>query len=159
MKRVLKKIFGIYFLLAAFGGIFALFSNSKENRLFLIFIDVLLFVLAFLLLKKPKVKQNDKNTPTMYVQNEKGIISQIDNKPITDEEMPHLIEFSKQQALQKMQQSSNPIFRRTEKEKKLCRSFIKRHIHEIGFHTNSFSNYYRRSTAINNLNEKIYYGI
>lgn len=87
--------------------------------------------------------------------NKTGVIRRIDNKPISDEEVPYLIELGTQHAIEREQQSKNPKFHRTEREEELFVQFMMNHGDEIDKHVSSFEECDRLAFAEKDLNKKI----
>ena len=182
MKKVIRKIAGIFFLIEFIISVFLAFTNLKEHPFAAFFTCLFFGVVAFLLLRHPKNKEfkieqpipdvpindnditsetgvdmientTDNITPT-YVESE-NMIYRVNVESISDEEIPYLIEVSKQNAFEQYEQSSNPKFYRIEREKDLCTQFMMNHGNEIQKHTDSFENHYRLAYAENDLNKKI----
>lgn len=82
-------------------------------------------------------------------------IRRIDNKPISDEEVPYLIEMGYQHAKEREKQSKNPKFHRTEREEELSFQFGCNHSDEIQKRTDLFEEYYELACAETDLNKKI----
>ena len=82
-------------------------------------------------------------------------IGRIDNKPISDEEIPYLIEMGYQHAKEREKQSKNPKFHRTEREEELSFQFGCNHSDEIQKRIDSFIECYKLACAETDLNKKI----
>ena len=91
---------------------------------------------------------------TTYIR-ENNTIRRVDNKPITDEEIPNLIRMGYQHAMEQQKQSKNPKFHRTEKEEELSIQFETNHWEEIQKHTDSFEDCYNLALSEKDLNKKI----
>lgn len=175
MKRVLKRIIGVFFLLESATSLYLLFTESDYQFAFL-FIGFGFGAFAFLLLKPPKKKITSSKTECIadYVEPESVVykpdnvelvttpyietpntIDRIDGQPISDEEIPHLIEIGKEKAMEQFEQSENPIFHRTEREENLATQFMLNHSDEIQKHTDSFEEHNRLAYAEKDLNRKI----
>lgn len=87
--------------------------------------------------------------------NKTGGITRIDKKPISDEEVPYLIEIGTQYAIEREKQSKNPKFHRTEREEELSFQFGCDHFDEIQKRINSFEECYELACAETDLNKKI----
>lgn len=107
---------------------------------------------------------NDASTETpattiidsTYIRDNKtGGITRIDKKPISDEEVPYLIEIGTKFAMEREKQSKNPKFHRTEFEKELSYRFASNHSGEIQKRINSFENCNRLAFAEKDINKKI----
>ena len=72
--------------------------------------------------KQKEITLRQKNTSTTddvtYIRNG-NTISRSDGKPISKEEIPHLIKMGYQNAIEREKQSKNIKFHRTEKEEEL----------------------------------------
>lgn len=182
MKKVIRKIAGIFFLIEFIISVFLAFTNLKEHPFVAFFTCLFFGIVAFLLLRQPKNKevkieqpipdiQTDNNnitsetdvelvdntidvlTPT-HIETE-NVIYRVDGQPFSDEEIPYLIEVGKQRAFERYEQSSNPKFHRTEREENLSTQFMMNHGNEIDKHTNSFESHYRLAFSEKDLDKKI----
>lgn len=72
---------------------------------------------------------SEPHSPT-YIET-KNAIYKTDGNPISDKEIPYLIEITKQQAMEQCEQSKNPKFHRTFKEEELSFSFSQRYDKQI----------------------------
>lgn len=130
----------------------------------------LIFYFEFIIIKKiiktirkafkPKNTITNDDATTIidetYIRNDKtGTIRRIDNKPISDEEVPYLIEIGYQHAKEREKQFPNPKFHRTEREEELSFQFGCDHFDEIQKRINSFEECCRLASAEKNLNKKI----
>jgi hypothetical protein len=99
---------------------------------------------------------NNRNPNVSYVEDKKtGIIRRIENKPISDAEVPGLIESGYQQAKEQERHSNNISFHRTEREEELSFQFMMNHGNEIQKHIDSFEDCYRLAFSEKNLDKKI----
>lgn len=142
----------------------------------LILITIVLIIYSIVkLTKKIKRASKSKNTTTnddattakttakttaeidaTYIRdNTTGVIRRIDNKPISDEEVPYLIELGTQHAIEREQQSKNPKFHRTEREEELSFQFMMNHGEQIEKRTASFEDCNRLAYKENDINKKI----
>lgn len=95
-----------------------------------------------------------KEKPISYVETPNAIY-RTDNQPISDEEVPYLIEITKQSALEQYQQSPNPKPHRTDREENLVAEFMLKHDDEIQQHTDSFETQRRLAYEECDLDKKI----
>lgn len=84
-----------------------------------------------------------------------NMIYRVDGKPITDEEVPYLIQAGYEKAIEQEKVNPNVKFHRTKREEDLCVQFMINHGNEIQKHTDSFEDLCRLAYAENDLNEKI----
>lgn len=169
--KILKKSLGIIFLLQALGGILAIFEvvTNIPEFVFCVILTVILFILAYLCLKKEK---NISNNTTSIITDashtdipsaEKTDLYTIDNntiyrtdgKEISDQEIPYLIQLGYEHAFQAEANSSNPKFHRTAREDDLSYDFESKYYNEISERTKKFKNLYRDSYTEINLSKKI----
>lgn len=122
------------------------------------------YIIMWKLYKKSSTQQSTEKTEitdsttdtfaTTYVE-APNMIYKADGKPISDEEVPYLIEIVKQQALDIHEQSPNPVFHRTEREEELSVQFMLNHGDEIDMHTDSFEELRRSAYNETDLDTKI----
>ncbi len=84
-----------------------------------------------------------------------NMIYRVDDQPISEEEIPYLIEITKQQALEQYEQAESPKVHRSEREENLSVQFMMNHSNEIQKHTDSFEECNRLAYAEKDLNKKI----
>lgn len=87
--------------------------------------------------------------------NKTGGITRIDKKPISDEEVPYLIEIGTQYAIEREKQSKNPKFHRTEREEELSFQFAKYNKVQIKEHVLPFQKCFDLANEENDLDKKI----
>lgn len=169
--KIFKKFLGIIFLLQALGGILVIFevATNISEFVFCVILTVILFILAYLCLKKEKNISNNTNSiitdasHTDIPSVEKTDLYTIDNntifrsdgKEISDQEIPYLIQLGYEHALQAESNSSNPKFHRTAREDDLLYNFESKYYNEISKRTKKFKDLYRDSYAEKNLSKKI----
>lgn len=78
-----------------------------------------------------------------------------DESPITDEEIPYLIQLGYEKAVQDEKDSTNPKFHRTEREKELAFEFIQTYDREFSFLVNQFEFLYRSANQTDDLSKRI----
>lgn len=101
-------------------------------------------------------ERKNRNPNVRYVEDKiTGIIRRIDNKPISDAEVPGLIELGLQQALEEERQSKNIRFHRTEREEELSFQFMMNHGSQIQKYVDSFENCYRSVYSEKDISKKI----
>lgn len=169
--KIFKKILGIIFLLQALGGILVIFEVATNilEFVFCVILTVILFILAYLCLKKEK---NISNNTTSIITDashtdipsaEKTDLYTIDNntiyrtdgKEISDQEIPSLIQLGYEHTLQAEANSSNPKFHRTAKEEELADRFFVKYFSEVINRTNSFEDLYLNSSSEKNISDQI----
>lgn len=84
-----------------------------------------------------------------------NVISRTDNKEITDEEIPYLMQVGLESALEKEHTPNNIKFNRTEREENLSVQFMMNHDLEIQEHTDNFEHCYDMACAEDDLDKKI----
>ena len=91
-----------------------------------------------------------------YPQDDKtSVISRSDNKPISNEEIPSLIELGYKHAIERENKSQNISLHRTQKEEDLSFNFEMNHGYEIGKYVDAFEKCYRLAMSENDLCKKI----
>lgn len=111
-------------------------------------------------LKKKSIPTTYNATPTTddvtyVIDNKTNTIIRNENKPISDEEVPYLIELGYRQALERERQSKNVKFHRTEKEEDLFVQFMMNHGDEIDKRVDSFEKCNRLAFKEEDLDKKI----
>lgn len=121
-------------------------------------------IICFIVHKKNSRKQNTDNaTISQNISNKKSVdyvetpemIYRTDGKPITDEEIPHLMQIGYEHALQAEKESLNPKFHRTAREGELSFNFEMKYGLEINNLTDKFESLYRSAYKTNDFDEKI----
>lgn len=82
-------------------------------------------------------------------------VCRTDNKAISDDEIPQLIQAGYEKALQAEKQSSNPKFHRTRHEEELSLNFEMKYSHEINILIEEFETLYRDAYQSHDLDQKI----
>lgn len=100
------------------------------------------------------ISKSDEAPSVQYVETG-NVICRADGKPITDEEVPYLMQVGYEEALRKEQESTNIKFHRTYQEEELSSRFMMNHGDDIEKHTRTFENAYRQANSENNLDKKI----
>ena len=104
---------------------------------------------------KPSVEPEPVHSqPVNYVETNNAIY-RIDRKPITDKEVPYLIQTGYEKSLQEEKKPSNPKFHRTDKEENLSFNFMMKYGHEVDILTDRCESLYRDSFITNDLSDKI----
>lgn len=127
---------------------------------FIVLLIILMIISAVIQNKENKKASKQKSKTTkidnVYTKNvETGTIKRIDNKPISDEEVPNLIKLGYQHALEREKQSNNPKFHRTTQEEELSFRFEMNHGEQIEKRTASFEDCNRLAYKENDINKKI----
>lgn len=106
---------------------------------------------------KETVDQTDKWQDVVYLKRKNDII-RADGKPISDEEIPYLIQLGLVDALNKEAQSTNPKFHRTEYEEELSFQFMynSKRASKGNSLVNAFEAAYSRAIKMNDVDESIY---
>lgn len=94
-------------------------------------------------------------TSDVYIENSDYGIRHIDNSPITDEEVPYLMQLGYERALEYENLSSNPKFHRTAQEKELSFRFSTEYGRQVHALENNFEALYRTAANEKNINQKI----
>lgn len=131
------------------------------------FVLILLLSMPFLIAWFVKRKKKETSEQTIneagaiiesqnitYIETGKTII-RTDNKPISDEEVPYLIQVGYENALRKMQESPNPKFHRTFKESDLSFNFSMKYSSEISKREDKFETLYRTASQTDDLSKRI----
>lgn len=101
-------------------------------------------------------ERKNRNPNVRYVEDKKtGIIKRIDNKPISDAEVPGLIEAGYRQAIEEEKHSDNISLHRTEREEELSFQFMMNHGSQIQKYVDSFENCYRSAYYEKDISKKI----
>ena len=82
-------------------------------------------------------------------------ISHTDGSPITDEEIPYLIQLGYEEALRAEKESDNPKFHRTEREEDLSFNFMMKHESELCPLVDKFEYLYRAAYKTDDLSQRI----
>lgn len=176
MKRRIKKVIGVFFLIEFIFSVYMAFTELREYPVTALFTCLFFGVITFILLRHPKKLEENtvtsqsgdktsdseiktletisENHSTSYVETE-NTIYRVDGKPISDEEIPYLIDTGVQRSLERYEKSQNSKFHRTEHEENLVVQFMINHDAEIQIHTDSFEDCNRLACAENDLNKKI----
>ncbi len=98
---------------------------------------------------------NSDESPTIQYVETGNVIYHADGKPITDEEVPYLMQLGYEEAIKRERESTNIKFHRTSQEEELSFRFMMNHGNDIEKHTRTFENAYRQANSENNLDKKI----
>lgn len=110
------------------------------------------------------IKTNTFNDKTLETPNEEtqsnyikvgNTYQRADGKPISDEDIPNLINIGYQQSIENEKQSTNIKFHRTEKEEEMSLQFMMSEHKELDKIINEFENFYRQSAKTDSIDEKI----
>ena len=155
--RVISGLFGIMFLLSSLGGLINCFLDQSNLALYIIF-TLIFFVIGITLLKIAVKKQPEKHSCEQNTVAEKVIPSfssqyiedgntfvHTDRSPITDEEIPDLIQLGYENALLAEKTSNNPKFHRTECEEDLSYNFEAKYGNQVCALTDKFEVLYRNA--------------
>lgn len=137
--------------------------SYKEIRNPFIFMSVLFGFVTFLLFRKKKnnishcnksnkVEEKEKNDEYIETGN---TIQRVDGNPISDEEIPYLIQVGLDKVYEYEKMSTNIKFHRTEHEEELSFQFKMKHGKEIYEYTNSFETYRNLAIQEKDLDKKI----
>lgn len=91
----------------------------------------------------------------IYVESANHGIIHADNSPITNEEVPYLVQLGYEQALENEYMSSNPKFHRSIQEKELSFRFSNTYSYQIHAMENRFQTIYRTACNEPDINAKI----
>ena len=165
--RVISGLFGIMFLLSSLGGLINCFLDQSNLALYIIF-TLIFFVIGITLLKIAVKRQPEKHSCEQNTVAEKVIPSfssqyiedgntfvHTDRSPITDEEIPDLIQLGYENALLAEKTSNNPKFHRTECEEDLSYNFEAKYGNQVCALTDKFEVLYRNAIQTDELNQKI----
>lgn len=155
--RVVRIIFGIEFALAAVAGVVMSIQTPTASN---IAATAFCVVIAFLLLRKRKERVKAENTaeivPVEVIEPVDAYIEvgntfyRTDGKPISDREVPHLIEMS----LHTLENAEVP-FRRSDAEQELIFRFTQRYGTQSYTLTSKFENLASAAYKTSDLDEKI----
>lgn len=104
---------------------------------------------------RENVISNSDESPTIQYVETGNVIYHTDGKPITDEEVPYLMQLGYEEAIKRERESTNIKFHRTSQEEELSFRFMMNHGNDIEKHTRTFENAYRQANSENNLDKKI----
>ena len=165
--RVISGLFGIMFLLSSLGGLINCFLDQSNLALYIIF-TLIFFVIGITLLKIAVKRQPEKHSCEQNTVAEKVIPSfssqyiedgntfvHTGRSPITDEEIPDLIQLGYENALLAEKTSNNPKFHRTECEEDLSYNFEAKYGNQVCALTDKFEVLYRNAIQTDELNQKI----
>ncbi len=82
-------------------------------------------------------------------------IQRVDGQPITDEEVPYLIQLGYETAVLAEKNSSNPKFHKTEREENLSFNFIEKYGPQVDNLTEKFESAYENAYKTKDLDERI----
>lgn len=99
-------------------------------------------------------KTSKEAAPIIYVEKD-NVIVRADGQPITDQEIPHLIEVGYAKPVEHRQNSPNPKFHRTEHEKELSFRFIEKYSSQVAELEQAFETAYHNAYNRTNIDEKI----
>lgn len=177
MKKVLSGItrfccalLGIVFLAASLGGVLNCFDAKSDLTILrvLVISTIVSFIIGIVLLrtafkksKKPLTTQNitaertEPLSPSIQYIKDGNTISHTDGSPITDEEIPYLIQLGYEEALRAEKESDNPKFHRTEREEELSFNFMMKHESELCPLVDQFEYLYRAAYKTDDLSQRI----
>lgn len=157
--RVIRIIFGIELAVAALGGVISSVQNPTPGN---IAATVFCAVIAFLLLRKRKAKEPEsvenmaEIVPIEVIESVDAYIEvgntfyRTDGKPISDREVPHLIEMSLHTV-----ESSEVLFRRSDAEQELIFRFTQRYGTQSYTLTSKFENLASAAYKTSDLDERV----
>lgn len=174
MKKVLIGIgkffcalWGIVFLMSSLGGTISYFA-TPEHHIENIIVAVIFLIIGLVLLrtafkksKKPLTTQNitaegaKPLSPSIQYIKDGNTISHTDGSPITDEEIPYLMQLGYEDALRAEKESDNPKFHRTEREEELSFNFMMKHESELCPLVDQFEYLYRAAYKTDDLSQRI----
>lgn len=102
----------------------------------------------------PTEIEKQENESTTYIHQGNTIV-RSDGKPISNEDIPNLINIGYQQSIEYEKQSANIKFHRTEKEEDMSLRFMMSEHKELDNIINEFEYFYRQSAETNSIEEKI----
>ena len=182
--RTITIIFSVSSFILIIAGVSLAISEHESSFWIMAVFSVLLFSLFVFLSNKLKkeikiIQSNpvptEENTPliniekpathyldsagnlnqNIYIENENKI-SHIDNSPIADEEIPYLIQYGYQKAIEKEKNSHSSVFHRTERENELALNFmISKNYAEAEKRIKRFENLQQQASDENNYERKI----
>lgn len=178
--KVLLKILGIFCLIEFIICCIMLMCGEFEEHIFAGILTCATFGLpAFFLLRPKKIKDtppcdapalSDNPKPTAPAQQEpkeslpnhlpiymeqNNIIVRVDNRPVTDEEIPGLIENGYKTAFEYQEKSPNPKFHRTKHEEELTFQFFEKYGVQVSKLEAKFEDAYRSAYSRTDIDEKI----
>lgn len=174
MKKIIVfivKIFcglvGIMFLLGTFGGLIACYSDQSHLLLYsaltLIFFLIGIGLLKLAIRKSPSNDHLDSlrnadskpsHSSIEYIK-DGSCIAHADGSPISDKEIPYLIQSGYEPAIRSEKTSNNPKFHRTEREDELAFDFMMKHTDELGSYIDQSEELYRKAHAVDDLSCRI----
>lgn len=100
-------------------------------------------------------KNASSDTPPVSYIEDGSSIYRTDGKPISDEEVTHLMQSGYEEALQSEKKSDNPKFHRTDREEELSFNFAMKYEAELYIYINQFEDLYRSAYHTDDLSQKI----
>lgn len=148
-------------LLILSGGVFLLYTSFKDIRSSNILTKNTEFQNHYLcqeihpsIIEKDVGSFNSEDQLKTYIETE-NITCRADEKPISNEETPYLIQVGYEKAISTEQNNSNPKFHRTEREENLSFNFMMKYGSHVDTLTEKFETAYRNAYKTNDLDEKI----
>lgn len=141
---VMSVLFTVLFLLGGFYSLYSTFKKTVSTK----------SPSAYAIPSSTKPENDSPTSPAQYIESNNSIVCRADGKPISDKEIPYLIQVGLEQALKDEKESPNPKFHRTTHEEDLSFNFEMKYSHEIDNLTEKFEALYRESFETNNLEEK-----
>lgn len=137
-------VVGIMFLLGALGGLIACYSDRSQLLLYSALTIVFFLIgIGLLRLSIRKAPSNDH------------CIAHAEGSPISDKEIPYLIQSGYAQAIRSEKTSNNPKFHRTEREDELAFDFMMKHTDELSAYIDQSEELYRKAYAVDDLSYRI----
>lgn len=174
MIKTLKSIgkffcalLGIAFLISSLSCIINYFTNREHSIEYIVF-AVIFLIIGYCLLRIT-FKKAEKHLPTQnataektktlspsiqYIQDGNSIVH-ADGSPITDEEIPYLMQLGYEEALRAEKESDNPKFHRTEREEELSFNFMMKHESELCPLVDQFEYLYHAAYKTDDLSQRI----
>lgn len=150
IAKVISGLFGIMFLLGSLGGLINC-CLDQSNLVLYITLTLIFFVIGITLLRvavkiQPEEHSCDQNTvaekvspsfSSQYIEDGNAFVH-TDRSPITDEEIPDLIQLGYENALLSEKTSNNPKFHRTERDEDLSYNFEAKYGNQVCALTDKF---------------------
>lgn len=102
-----------------------------------------------------KIKNSMPQTASSQYIETNNVIYRADEKPISDEEVPYLIQMGYENALAEERQSANPKFHRSMREEDLSFNFEMKYAHEVDSLTEAFETLYRNAYETDDLSKRV----
>ena len=157
-----RKLIGGFFLFIAAGGFIAVVTQSGEDLVASVIITAICLLIGLrLLLRKGKTKEQravakvEKAEAVDAYIDTGNIVFRTDGAPISDREVPYLVESGFQKAMDYKASSPNPKFHRTDRDQELMTQFFIRYGTLSQKKTDEFEALDRQAYEAEDLDEKI----